>query len=205
MTCDEAPDASDGDSGDASGDGAVTRGVSSEKAPRAERVIPASNAWLMTSMMRDVIQEGTGRRARELGRRDIAGKTGTTNEQKDAWFAGFNHAVATAVWVGFDDIEPMGGQETGSKTALPLWKAFMRHELDGIEEETFPQPAGMVTVRIDSETGKVTGSDNPNALFEHFRQDNVPERESESESREDAGGSGDGGDGEDRSGSEPIF
>lgn len=203
MTCDDADDESA--SQDAGGDGAVTRAASTGDSPRAERVIPATNAWLMTSMMRDVIQEGTGRRAREIGRTDIAGKTGTTNAQKDAWFAGFNHAVATAVWVGFDDVEPMGRQETGSTAALPLWKAFMAHELEGIEEKTFPQPAGMVTVRIDSETGKVTGADDPQAIFEHFREGNVPERESQAASQQNQRGSSDDGDGEDAVGEGRIF
>jgi len=170
---------------------------------QAERVIPAPNAWLMTSMMRDVIAEGTGRGARELGRSDLAGKTGTTNEQKDAWFVGFNHAAATSVWVGFDDVEPMGSSETGSRAALPMWKAFMRHELAGIEAQSLPQPEGLVTVRIDSETGKVTGPDNPKAIFEHFRAGNVPERESPAES--DSGRSQDGGSGSGSSGDGSLF
>ncbi len=165
---------------------------SASEGGRAERVIAPTNAWLMTSMMRDVIQQGTGRRARELGRSDLAGKTGTTNEQKDAWFAGSNDAVATAAWVGFDDPTPMGPSETGSRAALPVWKAFMRHELQGIEEKALPQPAGLITVRIDSETGRVTSASDPNAMFEHFRDGNVPKRESPSANDgEDSAGSGD--------------
>lgn len=188
LVCDESADAP------AAGDGATqaaARDAGTSGGNRAERVIAPTNAWLMTSMMRDVIQQGTGRRARELGRTDLAGKTGTTNEQKDAWFAGFNHAVATAVWVGFDDVEPMGPSETGSGAALPVWKGFMRHELDGIEEQALPQPGRLVTVRIDSETGKVTGASDPNAMFEHFRQGNVPERESSAAN--DGAQSGDSG------------
>src|SRR5690606_19641639 len=89
-----------------------------DQPPRyAERVLPAQNAYLMQSMMRDVIRRGTGRRAMELGRGDLAGKTGTTNDQRDAWFSGFNLDLVTTVWVGFDQLKPLGARETGGRAA----------------------------------------------------------------------------------------
>ena len=115
------------------------------------RVITAQNAYLMTSMMRDVIRRGTGRKARVLGRNDIAGKTGTTNDQRDAWFAGFNPEVVTVAWVGFDDTHPLGNAETGGRAALPMWIDFMRAALQGLPDHSFEQPPGLVTVRIDPE------------------------------------------------------
>src|SRR5690606_15387512 len=85
----------------------------------APRVIPAQNAWIMNSMLQDVISFGTGRRALTLNRKDLAGKTGTTNDQKDAWFSGFNSRIATTAWVGFDNAQPLGGRETSGHAALP--------------------------------------------------------------------------------------
>ena len=95
----------------------------------AKRVLDPRNAWIMHSMMSDVIKIGTGRRARELKRHDLAGKTGTTNDQKDAWFSGFNGDIVTTVWVGFDDSKPLGRSESGSSAALPMWIDYMRSAL----------------------------------------------------------------------------
>src|SRR5690606_1205935 len=88
----------------------------------APRVIPEQNAYLIQDMMRDVITRGTGLRARALGRSDLSGKTGTSNDQRDAWFAGFNGAISAVSWVGYDDPLPLGPGEQGSRTALPLWR-----------------------------------------------------------------------------------
>lgn len=141
---------------------------------RAERVLDPNNAWIMNSMMRDVIKIGTGRRALSLNRNDLAGKTGTTNDQKDAWFSGFNGDIVTTVWVGFDDSKPLGKRETGSSAALPMWIDYMGVALDGTPESTMERPAGLVTVKIDPSTGLLAGADDPNAIFESFRADNVP-------------------------------
>ena len=143
----------------------------------APRVITAQNAYLMTSMMRDVIRRGTGRKARVLGRNDIAGKTGTTNDQRDAWFAGFNPEVVTVAWVGFDDTHPLGNSETGGRAALPMWIDFMRAALQGIPDHSFEQPPGLVTVRIDPSTGLLADSKDRKAIFETFFANHVPTRE----------------------------
>lgn len=142
----------------------------------APRIIAAENAWIMTSILQDVIKYGTGRRARELGRNDLAGKTGTTNDQKDAWFSGFNGRIVTSVWVGFDRVAPLGRRETGAQAALPMWIDYMRVALDGMPETEAPRPPGLITVRIDPDTGLLAGSNHPNAIFESFREGSVPPR-----------------------------
>jgi penicillin-binding protein 1A len=142
----------------------------------APRVIAAENAWIMNSMMQDVIRFGTGQRARSLGRQDLAGKTGTTNDQKDAWFSGFNADLVTTVWVGFDRVAPLGRRETGAQAALPMWIDFMKVALEDAPESTMERPPGLVTVRIDPDTGLLAGADNPNAIFESFREGHVPPR-----------------------------
>ena len=143
----------------------------------APRVITAQNAYLMTSMMRDVIRRGTGRKARVLRRKDIAGKTGTTNDQRDAWFAGFSPEVVTVAWVGFDDTHPLGNSETGGRAALPMWIDFMRAALQGLPNHSFEQPPGLVTVRIDPSTGLLADSKDRKAIFETFFANHVPTRE----------------------------
>ncbi len=163
------------DAGDVSGIEAAFDVSTVEIAPRyAPRVISAQNAFIMRSMMREVVQRGTAVRARTLGRRDIAGKTGTTNDQIDAWFSGYNDQVVTTSWVGFDNQRSMGNRETGSRAALPMWIDYMRAALDGRPENLEEQPEGLVTVRIDSETGKRAGLDTRKSLFEVFREANAP-------------------------------
>ncbi len=145
-----------------------------ENSKTAKRVVDARNVWLINSILRDVITRGTGRRARELQRKDLSGKTGTTNDQNDAWFSGFNSRIATTAWVGFDQLQTLGKQETGGRAALPMWIDFMRTALDGMPESVMQQPPGLTTVRIDPETGLQTGADNPKAFFEVFREEHVP-------------------------------
>ena len=140
----------------------------------AKRVLEPQVAFLMNTMMRDVIREGTGRGALVLNRKDLAGKTGTTNDQRDAWFAGFNRNVVTIAWVGFDNPRPLGERETGARAALPMWIDFMRTALAEQEETPLIQPPGIVTVRIDSRTGELAHADSPEAMFEYFRSDHVP-------------------------------
>jgi penicillin-binding protein 1A len=149
----------------------------------AERAISPQNAYIMTSLMQDVIHYGTGRRAWwTLKRHDLAGKTGTTNDQQDAWFSGFNNSIVTTTWVGFDKPRPLGDKETGARAALPMWINYMKEALDGVPEQQPQQPPGMVSIRIDSETGKLASADNPHAIFETFREQNVPKEESPSDS-----------------------
>jgi len=124
--------------------------------------------------MRDVVKRGTGRRALKLKRGDLAGKTGTTDDQQDAWFSGFNPKLVATTWVGFDQLGPLGRRETGAGAALPLWIDFMRVALEGMPEETLPQPDGLVTVRIDPESGLLASASQPGAVFETFRSERVP-------------------------------
>ncbi|MCZ6525182.1 MAG: penicillin-binding protein 1A [Gammaproteobacteria bacterium] len=147
-----------------------------EPTPRiADRVISPQNIWIMNSITRNVIQNGTGRRARVLNRHDLSGKTGTTNDQRDAWFSGFNASIVAVTWVGFDKfLQPLGKGETGSRAALPMWIDYMRVALEGTAESTLERPPGLVNVRIDPETGKLAKADNPKAIFEVFRAANVP-------------------------------
>ncbi len=140
----------------------------------APRVISPQNHYLMNSMMRDVITRGTGRKALVLKRRDLAGKTGTTNDQRDAWFNGFNRSLVAIAWVGFDSSKPLGRGEVGGRAALPAWISFMAEALKGIEEVPLKTPEGMVSVRIDPKTGKRARADQRNAIFEIFRKENVP-------------------------------
>jgi penicillin-binding protein 1A len=140
----------------------------------APRAISAQNAFLIQDLMRDVIRRGTGRRALTLGRRDLSGKTGTSNDQRDAWFGGFNGDLATVVWVGYDDSLPLGPGEEGSRTALPIWIEFMRLALKGVPENQMPMPDGIVSVRIDPATGCPARAGQRNTIFEYFREGHVP-------------------------------
>jgi len=160
--------------------------------PLAQAVLSPQNVWLMTSMMRDVIQRGTARKARVLGRSDLAGKTGTTNDQKDAWFSGFNHALVATAWVGFDKLEPLGRGETGGRAALPVWIDYLQFALQGVAEQKLEPPEGLVTVRIDPATGLLAASGQRDAIFETFREELVPQESSDSLPGGGAPGSGDG-------------
>ncbi len=142
----------------------------------AERVVSQENIYLMTSMLRDVIKRGTGKRALQLKRNDLAGKTGTTNDQQDAWFSGYNADVATIAWVGFDQVRSLGNRETGGRAALPMWIYYMEEALKGTPEKPLERPPGLVTVRIDSENGLLAESNHPGAIFETFRSEYAPTR-----------------------------
>ena len=129
--------------------------------------------FILHSMMQDVIRRGTGRRALALGRDDIAGKTGTTNEQKDTWFAGFNHDIATTTWVGFDQPAPLGRREFGASTALPIWLDYMEVALEGAPSSFMPRPNGIVNIRINPETGQ-RARPGEDGVFEVFREEDAP-------------------------------
>jgi len=140
----------------------------------APRVIDARNAFVMNSIMRDVVRRGTARRAGEaLGRSDLAGKTGTTNNQLDAWFAGYNSKVVAAAWIGSDGLSPLGRREAGGVAALPMWTAFMSKTLNGIPEDQFVTPEGLKTVRIDRKTGEAAITDDN--ILEFFIEGTEPE------------------------------
>jgi penicillin-binding protein 1A len=140
----------------------------------APRVINKRNAFIMRTILQDVVRLGTGRRARVLKRGDIAGKTGTTNDQRDTWFSGFNSTLAATSWVGFDSQIPLGAKETGARAALPAWVDFMRVGLDGVIEDKIERPDGLVTALIDRKTGDVTSAENPQRMFEIFREEHAP-------------------------------
>jgi len=156
----------------------------------APRVLTPQNAYLMRSMMMEVIQRGTGQRAKALGRSDLAGKTGTSNDQQDAWFSGYTPDLVATAWVGFDKPKPLGARETGGRAALPMWIEFMRTGLQGLPERALEQPPKLVTVRIDPETGLLAGANNPKGIFETFRSENVPQRRTENSPATIIGGDG---------------
>ncbi|MBC8209811.1 MAG: penicillin-binding protein 1A [Gammaproteobacteria bacterium] len=160
---------------DASAGETAELAVENEPVEYAPRVISAQNVHIMRSIIREVVQRGTAVRARSLGRQDIAGKTGTTNDQKDAWFSGFNDQVTATAWVGFDNQKPLGSRETGGRAALPMWMDYMREALDGLPENPELQPDGLVTVRIDSDTGERATKLSRNTQFELFKLGTEPQ------------------------------
>ena len=160
---------------DADGEPVDVEALEAERAQKAApRAVDPQNAYMMYSMMKDVIARGTGRRALALKRTDLAGKTGTTNDQKDAWFSGLNGRIATTVWVGFDQVAPLGRQETGARAALPIWMDYMRVALKDLPASEPSLPPGLVTVRIDPSSGAVAGVGNSRAIMETFREKDVP-------------------------------
>ncbi|MBX2857824.1 MAG: penicillin-binding protein 1A [Cellvibrionaceae bacterium] len=150
-----------------------------EDYPRARQVMEQEVAFLVDSMLKDVIQRGTGYKAKALRRSDIAGKTGTTNGPNDAWFSGYSRNLVTTTWVGFDQFSPMGNAEFGGTAALPIWIDFMREALNGTDESHHSQPPGIVTVKIDPETGYRAKPGDPDAIFEYFRSGQVPQSTSD--------------------------
>jgi len=146
--------------------------------PNPEEVISPQTAFLITSMMEDVVRYGTGWRARALGR-PVAGKTGTTNDYKDAWFVGYSPDLVASVWVGFDNLKSLGSQETGARAASPIWVSFMNNALKG-EPENFPSPEGIVSYFIDPATGLL--SRDGSGLKEYFKEGTQPKQIAPSES-----------------------
>ena len=141
------------------------------------QLIPPEQAYLMTDMLRAVVLEGTGVRAKSLGR-PLGGKTGTTNDQADAWFVGFSPDVATGVWVGFDETRFLGKGETGSKAALPVWIEYMAAALEGRPKRDFAVPKSdrLVWARIDKETGLLAAGGTKKTLFQPFIAGSEPTR-----------------------------
>lgn len=139
----------------------------------APRVIDQRNAFLMTNMMQDVIRGGTGARALALGRSDLAGKTGTTNEQMDAWFAGFNPKLTAVAWMGFDTPRSLGNGETGAQAALPIWMSYMGTVLKDTPDEPPSAPEGVVAAAINPDTG-LRDNQASNRMVEYFYHENMP-------------------------------
>ncbi len=140
----------------------------------AARAISEQNAYLISSMLLDVVRRGTGRSAATaLGRDDLGGKTGTTNDFRDAWFSGIAPGLAASAWVGFDDFSPLGNGEFGGRAALPIWIEFMRVALDGVPETPLQQPVGITTARISKHNGLLTSPGDPSAIEEVFRAEDL--------------------------------
>ncbi len=146
----------------------------SQPAAVAERVLDPRTAYIMTHMLQDVVKRGTGRRALSLGRSDLAGKTGTTNEQKDAWFAGYNGDFVTTAWVGFDQPQSLGRGEYGGTLALPMWIDYMAVALKDRPMHLPSEPAGLLRLRIDPHTGAAAAPGSRDAFFELFNPDFPP-------------------------------
>jgi penicillin-binding protein 1A len=141
-----------------------------ENKPKLTQAISPQTAYLMTSLLKSVVEEGTGRRARAL-KRPCAGKTGTTNDVRDAWFIGFTPDLIAGTWVGFDDEKPLGKHETGAVAASPIWLNFMREALEGTPLKTFSIPEGIVFTKIDPETGKPPTAQSQKIIFECFKEE----------------------------------
>jgi penicillin-binding protein 1A len=139
----------------------------------APHVIEVRNDYLMVSLMKDVILRGTGSAARALGRDDLAGKTGSTNDHRDAWFVGFNGDLSTSVWVGFDDYSSLGRGEFGAKAALPIWMSYMGSALKDLPPSTLPMPPGISTVLINRNSGLPTSAGDPTGMSEIFKVEDV--------------------------------
>jgi penicillin-binding protein 1A len=141
--------------------------------PESEKVIDKSTAYIMASLLQGVVQSGTGWRAKAL-KRPTAGKTGTTNNLFDAWFAGFTPRYVTGVWVGFDEEKSLGDGETGSRAASPIWLDFMQTILKDKPIRVFQVPEGVVFAKIDAETGLLAIPESKETIFESFKEGTVP-------------------------------
>ncbi|HEX7342458.1 MAG TPA: penicillin-binding protein 1A [Rhodanobacteraceae bacterium] len=150
--------------------GVVAQPATPRLAPRA---IGVRTAYIMTSMMHSVVTKGTGYAAHSLGRHDLAGKTGTSNDWHDAWFTGFNAKLVCSVWVGFDNYDTLGHDEFGAAAALPIWMSYMGAALKGTPSATLPMPPGIVTLTINKNTGLPTSPTDPDAMSEIFKVEDV--------------------------------
>ncbi len=155
----------------------------------AERVLDERTAYIMTSMLQDVIKRGTGRRALAMGRDDIAGKTGTTNDSIDSWFSGYNADIVTTVWAGFDQPQSLGRNEYGGTVALPIWMTYMSAVLKDMPEHPPAEPDGLLKLRVDPVSGRAATPDTPDAYFEVFKSEDSPPPMGEFESGYQAPGS----------------
>jgi penicillin-binding protein 1A len=143
----------------------------------AERAIDPRNAFIMTTLLHDVVVYGTGARVQELKRKDLAGKTGTTNDNVDAWFCGYNPSLVGVAWIGYDQPKTLGNNETGGVAALPIWMSYMSKVLKSIPERVREAPEGVVQVRINAETGLRDDSSN---VADWFLNEFTPRRSEDS-------------------------
>lgn len=149
--------------------------------PAAEQVLEPRVAYIIDSMLKDVVQKGTGRKARSLGRNDLAGKTGTTNGPTDAWFSGYGGGIVTTTWLGFDKNGLLGRREYGGSAALPIWIDYMKVALQGRPQTRVKQPAGIVSVKIDPTTGLLARPGQNNAIFEIFLEEQAPTEQTDAQ------------------------
>jgi len=153
--------------------GVQALGAGTTAAPEAPRVLDSRLVWQMNSMMGDVIRQGTGRKALELKRDDLAGKTGTTNEVRDSWFCGYQKDLVAVSWMGFDDFSPLGTGETGGQAALGLWVDFMGLALAGKPEASLELPSGLTEVRVAKSDGHLTNKTGSSTLTEWVLEENA--------------------------------
>ena len=142
--------------------------------PIAPRIMDERVNYIMHTILQDVVKKGTARRAQQLKRNDLAGKTGTTNDQKDAWFSGYVDSMVATTWVGFDQPASLGKKEFGSTAALPIWIDFMEIALKDVPQTKRQQPDKMVTIKIDETTGELARPGDPSAVEEIFRAERTP-------------------------------
>lgn len=140
----------------------------------APRMVDPQTIWMLTDILHDVTVRGTAAKLNELGRNDLAGKTGTTNDETDAWFNGFQKTLVATAWVGRDQPGPLGKGEVGGRAALPIWMDFMRVALKDVPQGMLPRPTGLVSVRIDRSSGKLADGDG-DGVFEVVPQDRIPD------------------------------
>lgn len=150
----------------------------------AQRIIDERNAFVMTTMLQDVTRIGTAARASELGRGDLAGKTGTTNQFVDAWFCGFGTGLVAVTWIGYDNPHTLGTNETGAATALPMWVSYMGKALKGVPEAPRPVPEGVVTAHIDPQTGLRVAD---GGIVDYFYQEYLPPESGDAGSAQSSG------------------
>ncbi|PKN87407.1 MAG: penicillin-binding protein, partial [Deltaproteobacteria bacterium HGW-Deltaproteobacteria-1] len=144
-----------------------------------EQVIDPRIAFITTHVMQEVVESGTGQRVKSIGR-PVAGKTGTTNDTRDAWFIGFTPSVITGVWVGFDQERSMGRQEVGGRAAAPIWLYFMEEVLKDKPVEEFPVPDGVVFVKVDQQTGEPSQGTGSEPVYETFLENAMPAKKEDS-------------------------
>ena len=148
--------------------------VFEEAQPKIEQVIDPRIAFMTSYVMQDVVESGTGQRVKKLGR-PVAGKTGTTDDTRDAWFMGFTPSLVAGVWIGFDQERPLGRQEVGGRAAAPIWLYFAEKALEGMPVEVFPIPEGIVFTKVDPKTGTPARFWTKGAIFEAFLEGTTPE------------------------------
>ena len=139
-----------------------------------KQAIDARIAFIIKDILQEAARRGTAKKVKELGRGDLAGKTGTTNEAESTWFTGFNESLVTTVWVGFDQPKSLGNREFGSSTALPIWMDFMQPNIDNLPKNKNLPPEGIVSIKIDKRTGLKAESDSRNSIFEYYLEEHLP-------------------------------